>query len=306
VKQEIIMRRIALLALIVGFSIPSPTPSSAQALNARSWVSATIGDDSAVCSRTAPCKTFAGAIPKTGAGGEINCLDAGSYGGVTILKTITIDCSQVLGTILASGTFGIAISANDITVTLRNLSIDGTGTGTIGINITAGARVNVENVVITGFTQQGIYDARLGFGAMLTIKDSTIRYNFGAAAVKAIARGPSGVVLENTHMVSNTYGVQAGSGNDFVVRGSVMAANLTAGVQADTGSRVLLDGAMITHNATGISPQGTVQLANSNILYNTTGISGPSTSYGNNRIFGNTSAGTAPSVAAASTDHGQQ
>lgn len=300
------MRRIALFALVIGSSIPLLAPSSAQAQTMRSWVSSA-GDDINNCSRTQPCKTFASAIAKTLDNGEINCLDGGGFGSVTISKNFTIDCSQNLGGILANGTVGITINAPNSTVSLRNLTIDGTGTGTIGINITGGARVNIENVVITGFTQQGIYDARAGFGAMLTIKDSTIRYNFGAAAVRAIARGTNnGVVLENTHMVSNTYGIQAGSGNDFLVRGSVMAANLTAGVQADSGSRVLLDGAMITHNATGISPQGAVQIANSNILYNTTGISGTSTSYGNNRIFGNTSAGTAPSVAAASTDHGQQ
>jgi Right handed beta helix region len=306
VKQEVNMRRIALFALVIGFSIPLLASSAALAQSSRSWV-ASGGDDVNNCSRTQPCKTFAGAVPKTLDNGEINCLDGGGFGNVTIAKNLTIDCSQQLGGILASGTFGITINAPNITVSLRNLTIDGTGTGTIAINITAAARVNIENVVITGFTQGGIYDARPGFGAMLTIKDSTIRYNFGAAAVRAIARGTNnGVVLENIHMVSNTYGVQAGSGNDVFVRGSVMAANLTAGVQADAGSRVLLDGVMITHNGTGISPQGAVQIANSNILYNTTGISGTSTSYGNNRIFGNTSAGTAPSVAAASTDHGQQ
>jgi len=34
-----------------------------------------VGDDANPCSRTAPCKTFAGAISKTAAAGEINCLD---------------------------------------------------------------------------------------------------------------------------------------------------------------------------------------------------------------------------------------
>src|SRR5262245_14122691 len=75
-------------------------PANAQAT--RTWVSG-VGDDANPCSRTAPCKTFAGAISKTAAGGEITCLDPGGFGTVTIVKSMTIDCSNVSGGILASG-----------------------------------------------------------------------------------------------------------------------------------------------------------------------------------------------------------
>ena len=82
----------------------------AQAQATRTWVSG-VGDDVNPCSRTAPCKTFAGAISKTAAGGEINCLDPGGFGAVTITKSMTIDCKQVTGGILASLTTGIIIIA---------------------------------------------------------------------------------------------------------------------------------------------------------------------------------------------------
>src|SRR5712691_11154978 len=82
----------------------------AQAQASRTWVSG-VGDDANPCSRTAPCKTFAGAISKTAAGGEINCLDSGGFGGVTIGKSITIRCVGVEGGVLVSGVNGIVVNA---------------------------------------------------------------------------------------------------------------------------------------------------------------------------------------------------
>src|SRR5947199_8056148 len=83
--------------------------SIAQAQATRTWVSG-VGDDVNPCSRTAPCKTFAGAISKTATDGEINCLDPGGFGGVTITKGMTINCEQTLGSVLVSGVNGIVIS----------------------------------------------------------------------------------------------------------------------------------------------------------------------------------------------------
>src|SRR6266566_2251021 len=111
--------------------------SMAQAQATRTWVSG-VGDDVNPCSRTAPCKTFAGAISKTAAGGIINCLDPGGFGAVTIGKSLTIDCSATFAGVLAAGTNGININAasTDI-VRLRGLSIEGVGTGLIGVSFTS-------------------------------------------------------------------------------------------------------------------------------------------------------------------------
>src|SRR5690242_13770082 len=104
----------------------------------RTWVSG-VGDDANPCSRTAPCKTFAGAISKTAAGGEISVLDPGGYGAVTITKAITLNGSGTLASILASGTNGVIVNAGagDVVI-LRNLSINGGGTGLNGIRYLAG------------------------------------------------------------------------------------------------------------------------------------------------------------------------
>src|SRR5919112_3283103 len=112
---------LALIALAI--------PSSAFGQATRTWVSG-VGDDANPCSRTAPCKTFAGAISKTANGGEINCLDPGGFGGVTITKSLTIKCHYTEGGALVAGTNGIVVNAAATDkVTLKGLDINGTGIG---------------------------------------------------------------------------------------------------------------------------------------------------------------------------------
>src|SRR4029077_10438983 len=102
----------------MGFSLFS-VPAHAQAT--RTWVSG-VGSDANPCSRTAPCKTFAGAISKTAPGGEIDALDPGGFGAVTITKAITLDGGGgQVASVLVSGTPGITVAAgaSDV-VRIRN------------------------------------------------------------------------------------------------------------------------------------------------------------------------------------------
>src|ERR1700761_2085119 len=103
------MRRIAPLAIFFGFLTPILASAPAHAQASRTWVSG-VGDDANPCSRTAPCKTFAGAISKTAVNGEINCLDPGGFGTVTITKSISLDCHEVTSSILNAGTNGVNIA----------------------------------------------------------------------------------------------------------------------------------------------------------------------------------------------------
>jgi hypothetical protein len=291
-------------------------PAHAQAT--RTFVSG-VGNDADPCSRTAPCKTFAGAISKTFINGEIDCLDPGGYGTLTITKSITIDCSGTLGSVLASGTNGfninIPVNANDPfrTVRLRGLTINGTGasgtigtrTGLKGVSITQAATVIIEDSVISDFSQQGINDARTTTGGKLLIRNTVIRDNTLAGIVAAGAATNS-VSIENVHSLNNGFGVATATGNRVSIVRSVFAGNTTAGIEADVGGQVGVDSTVATGNNIGLQNSGTMSVSNSEVSFNTTGASGAFTSFGNNRIFGNTSAGTAPTVGAASTDHGQQ
>src|SRR5260221_8869915 len=141
----------------------------------RTWVSG-VGNDADPGSRTAPCKTFAGAISKTADGGEIDTLDPGGFGALTITKSLTIDGIGTFASILASGTTGIIINAAGIAVRLRRLSINGAGGGITGIRIVAASTVHIEDCHIFGFTAgaaHGINDQRTA-GGKLFVTNTTI------------------------------------------------------------------------------------------------------------------------------------
>ena len=129
-----------------------------------------VGDDANPCSRAAPCRTFAGAITKTSAGGEINALDPGGFGAVIIRKSITIDGTGILAGTLAAGTTASLLTCRGkgpvlSAVRLRGLSINGLSRGTNGINIKTAGYVSVEDCVIDGFKGSGI---RVGAGKILS------------------------------------------------------------------------------------------------------------------------------------------
>jgi hypothetical protein len=152
------MRKVAVLIAVLGTTllpVLCTVPAHAQAT--RTWVSG-VGDDNNPCSRTAPCMTFAGAISKTAAGGEIDALDPGGFGTLTITKSITIDGGGGgVASVMSSGTNGITVNAGatDI-VTIRNVQLQGdlgNGTGTaggIGIKFNSGAMLSIDNCLTAG------------------------------------------------------------------------------------------------------------------------------------------------------------
>src|SRR5215469_15830934 len=144
--------RLSFIALAIGL-----WSSVAWAQASRTWVSG-VGDDANPCSRTAPCKTFAGAISKTAPGGEIDALDPGGFGALTITKAITLDGGGgQVASVLVAGTNGIVVAAgpNDVVI-IRNLRINGIGSGFNGIRFLSGKSLDVENCYIFGFTTHGI------------------------------------------------------------------------------------------------------------------------------------------------------
>jgi hypothetical protein len=192
--------------------------SIASAQATRTWVSG-VGDDANPCSRTAPCKTFAGAISKTAAGGEISVLDPGGFGAVTITKSITITGVGENASLLASGTNGININAgvNDV-VTLHNLQINGAATGLVGIRFNTGAALVIENVRVFGFAT-GIET----YVGNTSVNNSSFSNNrsFGVHA-----QGGT-LTVENSMIVSNNVAVQATGSGTVRLSNSGIYNNLT-------------------------------------------------------------------------------
>jgi hypothetical protein len=224
--------------------------SLASALPARTWV-ASNGTDGNLCSRSSPCLTFAGALAKTAAGGEINCIDAGDYGVVLIQKAITIDCDGTLGSMFPSSTFGIQVQAGSSDViTLRNLSINGGGTsGGGGIQYSSAAALHLENVHI--FSASGFcIDFETNGSALLTVDDSTISDCGTGGFYVSTNSGTAAVNINNTRISKSPYGIYAATGSRIMITGSTIFFNNYAVSQsgAALGSTVTVVGSTLGYS----------------------------------------------------------
>jgi hypothetical protein len=190
--------------------------SMASAQATRTWVSG-VGNDADVCSRTASCRTFAGAILKTAAGGEISVLDPGGFGAVTITKSLTINGVGAVSSIIGALVNGMVINAgpNDV-VTLRHLQINGVGSGFVGIKFLAGGALIVEDVIVHGF-QTGI-ETSTGNTTVNRALISNNR-NFGVNALGGT------LTVENSTIASNNVGVQASTSGGGAIVGTVRLSN---------------------------------------------------------------------------------
>jgi hypothetical protein len=308
---------LAVLVFTLGFA------SMVQAQATRTWVSG-VGDDVNPCSRTAPCKTFAGAISKTAVNGEINCLDSAGFGSVTITKSITITCEGVIGGILAAGTFGVNIndsgSATPGTaiVTLSGLDIEGTGTGTNGIQFIRGAVLHVHKTQIRGFRASGsggngIFVEPSAGVAKVFVADSYITDNGATVSNAGILIRPTGgasanVAVNHSRLENNFNGIFAdgtagGGASNVNVKDSLVGGSSNSGVViASTGPAFsgLVDSTMINFNInTGAAVSGaaaTLRIGSSTISNNVTGVAafggGILQSFKNNQIAGNSADGT--------------
>jgi len=294
------MRRIATLAIFLGFLTPMLASAPAHAQATRTWVSG-VGDDANPCSRTAPCKTFAGAISKTATGGEIDCLDPGGFGAVTITKSITLDCGGggIVGSILASGVNGIIINAAGGNVVIRNLSINGAGTnlGVRGISILAANNVNVENSHIMNFTQQCIADVRPTAGN-LVVNNVDARFCALAGVATATSGGTLRLAVNNVRSTNNGQGVSLSPNTNATITNSVLSDNTNAGIDNE-GANVFADGNAIGSNNNGVNNGGgATWLSNNHVSWNTTNAvnvaAGTVNTYGTNQLNGNVAGSLTP------------
>jgi hypothetical protein len=278
---------------------------SAHAQATRTWVSG-VGDDANPCSRTAPCKTFAGAISKTAAGGEIDVLDPGGFGALTITKAITIDGTPVVAGVLVAGTAGIVVNAGTTdVVTLRGLDFNGSGggtPGTRGIQIIQAGKVLIEDCQVFEFSPRGISVEPSSSPVQVFISNTRIQGSLSNGIVVQPA-SPSiraAVTLNNVEIVENAnFGLSITGGSSVVVRNSVISDNgwstTFTNIRADAlgGTTTLdLDNVIVGGSNVGIfSLNGAVvRVNNSSIVNNVTGLSqsgGTILSFGNNRLVGN-------------------
>jgi DNA-binding beta-propeller fold protein YncE len=282
----------------------------------RTFVSASTGSDSNACTRAAPCLTFAAALENTSAGGEIDVLDPGDFGPVTLTGSITIDGGNglVAGVGVVPGTSGITVNAGatDI-ITLRGLAFDGYGeTGASGVVFNSGSRLHIEQCTFQGFDTAGIaFTPGTGSAttAQMLVDNSTIVGNAGGVLVKPTEGIAAAVTLIQVHIDQN-------SGDGLIADGTsgsgaiqVAMGDSSASLNASNGIDVTSAQASVKVDATratiaanglaGIQSQGgaaSVTVGSSQIRGNATGLQsiggGALLSYANNQVTGNGSNGS--------------
>jgi hypothetical protein len=247
-------------ALVVCFAVAlSASPASAQAT--RTWVSG-VGDDANPCSRTAPCKTFAGAISKTAAGGEINCLDPAGFGAVTITKAMTIDCHFTEGGALASGNAIIVNAGATDVVVLRGLDILGVTAPANGVRFLAGGALIIEDSTIRRFNAANSFGVSFqpSGTSRLIMNNVSVNTNGNGATGGGIQILPTGAgvasaTLDNVRIQDNTNnGLFISGASTVMVANSNVSHNTVSGIRTSGGApTVRVGGSVITFNGTGVS-----------------------------------------------------
>jgi hypothetical protein len=281
-------------------------PSLALAQATRTWVSG-VGDDANPCSRTAPCKTFAGAISKTAEGGEIDVLDPGGFGTVTITKAMTIDGTHGsgFGSILNAGNIaGIIINittgthVNDAVVILRSLyfqaasqSPSGTGSSSNGINYLKGNRVFVNDCHFENQGNAGIRANLTSIGALFVSDcdfENTVTAISGTTTVNPLTLNISNITVHG-----NTNGIQYSTNTSGTVTGSFFS-QIVGGSAISGGSNCFVN---VTHshfsnNSTAINAAAgsTIRVNENEIFDNGNGFAGTASAFQsgvNNKLAGN-------------------
>ncbi len=302
----------ALLSLLL-------VPAFAQAQASRTWVSG-VGDDANPCSRTAPCKTLAGAISKTAAGGIMNLIDSGGLGAVTITKSITIQMEPALAGILASGTNGIVINAAATdTVVLRGLAIHGFGSGLTGVRILQAGSVRIENCDIQDFLESGI-KALNTTALKISVENTSIERilasggssnaNDGGIVLTPSGAGSVRAVFKNVRIHgANQWGINVLGNLRLSVHDSVISGTTGSAIRIDgsvgAAQVTIDDSSLVDNSVNGILSSGSSAIARVNRSVFTgnsqamlSASSGQIISFGTNVVAGNAVNGTATGTAA--------
>lgn len=309
------MRNLAYLFASV--AIAALYAGSANAQASQTFVSGT-GDDANACSRTAPCKTFTGAITKTNAGGDIYCLDPGGYGPVTINKAISIICDGTFAGIAVNTGNAITVNAGAVdSVTLSGIEIDGLGLGHTGIAFNTGGALHLRNVKVRNFSRFGLSFAPFatsklyvtdgvftenGSGVLPTDAGIIVQPATGGSANAHLSR----VRLENNFNGLVTIGVSGAGAINISMDDSLVSGSASNGVfgRVPPGGApfgLMISGSMISGNfGAGLradqSSASIIRVGNSMISANAVGISTANAaqirSFGDNQVNANGSGET--------------
>jgi hypothetical protein len=296
------MKNSSIIHVLALVAFASAGTLSVQAQATRTWVSG-VGNDANPCSRTAPCKTFAGAISKTATGGEISVLDPGGFGAITITKGITINGTGTLAGILNSvGVNGVVVNAPQTdTVIIREVSINGAGTGANGVRYLAGQTLLIDHCWIYGqnnsATSRGI-DVNKTLSGRLKVIDTVIENVAEDGIHMTTTAQRIRATIDRTRIMNcGQDGIEAASNVLATITNSTVSQNGGIGIRtSNTGCTVDIDNTSLSFNSVGIqaAPGSSLQLSDCVIIQNGTGLSingGTIDSFQGNSFMANTADG---------------
>jgi hypothetical protein len=269
--------RFAFIPIVISIVILT----SSSLLFAQTWISAS-GSDTNSCTYAYPCRTLAGALAKTSAGGRINMIGSGEFGPgpVTITQAVTIDGGGGLASILASssGANGITVSAgaSDIVI-LRGLRIEGVYTGQTGVDFQSGGSLFVEDCSISSFTVYGIsFEPNLS--NQLFISNTTIEnINPGSTSsagiyFSATGKVKSAVTVNKTRVEGCGTGLLAKSaGLKALVSDSIISGNTAHGISVQGSSLVSTERCILANNGKAgitVNSSGATVIINNDTIVN--------------------------------------
>jgi hypothetical protein len=232
------------------------------AAQGQTWVSGT-GNDNNPCTRTQPCKTFAGAYAKTAAGGEIDALDPGNYGAINITHSITIDGGDNQMAVIQNGINDAAINVSAAageTVTLRNLKLRSSSSAALGIVVNGGGyALHIEHCALSGFSIAGIFvnSSTQASGTQFYLDGTVVR----DGAIGLSVGGNVSATISNSRFLGNTsFGVIVdGSGSNVAISDSEASGNIVGfdvNNASAPSSSLYLSNSIAANNQSGVYAWG--------------------------------------------------
>ena len=213
----------------------------------RTFVSG-LGSDANPCARTTPCRTFQKAHDTVDANGEVLALDSAGYGTLTITKNVTISGEGVEATVNALSGDAITIATAGLKVVLRSITVEGFGTGDIGMNISGAVNLTIQHCVIHGFTSDGLdFEVTSGTGN-LSLSDSRIT-DCGGSGIDLSGTGGGTIkaTISNTRGEDDVTGLQV-RGAKVTIRNSAISGNSFAGISVGSTSEVNVESCESSNN----------------------------------------------------------
>jgi hypothetical protein len=230
---------------------------------ARTFV-ASYGNDANPCTFGSPCKTFQQAVNVVDPGGEVTAIDSAGFGPISIGKSVTITSppgveAGIVPNPPSADAIDIINASSTDTIVLRGLTLQGGGSGDIGIFAISGANIEIVDCAIRGFVN-GINIATAN--AMTIAIYNTVVADSGTGVFLKTSGGTLRAALDGVRVNNNGTGISVDS-NGHTLETMITNSHLDNGgtygfysIGTPTFAFTFLKNVTLSQTPTGISLNG--------------------------------------------------